>query len=266
MKPLRFPPLLFSLRLPTGLALFWRRHIARPEISGTSRKDPASFIVFRLDAMGDVVLTTPLFRALKAAQPRSRCTVVVQRAYKALLATDPRVDEILTLPNIRPAWLPRGVRRLFAALLFYWTVLRKRHFDYAISPRWDTDEHLATFLCVMSDATTRVGYSERTTPAKQKMNRGFDRAWDICLPAGLVRHEVLRNLAVAEALGARVGQPLADSRHRARPSTCRAAVGPGLSKRWANLGHRFDPNADTTDRAGHRRAKPGPALAAEAIR
>ncbi len=203
MKRLRFPPLFFSLRLPTLLALFWRKHLARAKISGTSRKGPVSFIVFRLDALGDVVLTTPLFRALKATRPRSRCTVVVQSGYKSLLATNPHVDEILTLPTIRPAWLPQGLRRLFAALLFYWTALRKRHFEYAISPRWDTDEHLATLLCLMSNAGTRVGYSERTTPAKQKINRGFDRAWDLCLPAGPLRHEVVRNLAVAEALGAK---------------------------------------------------------------
>jgi ADP-heptose:LPS heptosyltransferase len=203
VRRLRVPPLLFSLRLPTLLAIFWRRRVARPRISGSPRKGPVSFLVFRLDAMGDVVLTTPLFRALKTAHPRSRCTVVVQKSYKSLLATNPHIHEILTLPDVRPAWLPRGMRRLFSALLFYWTALRKRHFDYAISPRWDVDEHLATLLCVLSHATTRVGYSERTTPDKQRMNRGFDPAWDICLAAGLVRHEVLRNLAAAEVLGAK---------------------------------------------------------------
>ena len=169
---------------------------------GAPRKGPVSFLVFRLDALGDVVLTTPLFRALKTAHPHSRCTVVVQRSYKSLLATNPHIDEILTLPNIRPAWLPRRLRRLLAAVAFCWTSLRKRHFDYAVSPRWDVDEHLATFLCAMANAASRVGWSEQTTLAKQKMNRGFDGAFDICLPPGPVRHELLRNLAVAEALGA----------------------------------------------------------------
>ncbi len=195
-------PLFIWVRLPTLLAIFWRARIARAQISGAARKGPASFIIFRLDALGDVVLTTPLFRALKAAHPQSRCTVVVQRSYKPLLATNPHIDEILTLPNIRPAWLPQGIRRLLAAIVFYWTELRERHFDFAISPRWDVDEHLATFLCLMTNAATRVGYSERATAAKRRMNRGFDRAYNVCLPAGAVRHEVLRNLAVAEALGA----------------------------------------------------------------
>jgi ADP-heptose:LPS heptosyltransferase len=198
-----FPPLYWSIRLPTLLALFWRKHPGQPNGSGMERKGPLSFIIFRLDAMGDVVMTTPLFRALKTAHPRSRITVVVQPVYKSLLATNPDIDELLTLPTLRPAWLPQRMRRLLAATLFYWSKLRKRHFDCAISPRWDSDEHLATFLCVSCNAGTRVGYSEAATAAKQSINRGFDGAYTLCLPPGPVRHEIRRNLAIAEALGAR---------------------------------------------------------------
>ena len=204
MKRFGPPPLFFSVRLPTLLAMFWRCHICDSPIKGISRKEPPSFIIFRLDALGDVVLTTPLFRALKTAHPGSRCTVVVQQPYRSLLVTNPHIDEILTLPWIRPAWLPQGLRRLLSATLFYCTRLRRRHFDFAISPRWDTDEHLATFLCALTHAGSRVGYTEKTTPAKQQINRGFDAAYDVCLPAGPVRHEVLRNLAIAEAVGATV--------------------------------------------------------------
>lgn len=202
MKACILPPLFFSVRLPTLLAMFWRAHISREAIAGVSRNEPLSFIIFRLDSLGDVVLTTPLFRALKKAHPGSRCTVVVQECYKPLLATNPHIDEILMLPKVRPAWLPQGARRLLAAVGLYWTRLRKRHFDFAVSPRWDVDTHLATFLCVLTHAASRVGYSEKTSPEKQRINRGFDAAYDICLPSGPVRHEVLRNLSIADVLGA----------------------------------------------------------------
>ena len=208
MRLPKLPPLWFWVGLPTRLAMFWRAHIARPKITGGARKQPTSFLVVRLDSLGDVVMTTPLFRALKAAFPRSRCTVAVQRSYKSLLATNPHIDEILTLPVIEWPWLPQGLRRLLAALIFYWAHLRKRHFDFAISPRWDADEHLATLLCVLSNAGSRVGYSEHATAVKQQMNRGFDGAFDVCLPPGPVQHEVLRTLAVA----ARVGAPSCDGR------------------------------------------------------
>jgi len=202
MQRLSFPPLFFSVRLPTLLAMFWRRHFRREKISAMARKEPLSFIIFRLDALGDVVMTTPLFRALKTAHPQSHCTVVVQEQYKPLLVTNPHIDEILSLPRIRPAWLPQRLKRLASAMLLYWTRLRRRQVDFAISPRWDVDEHLATFLCVLTRAASRVGYAEKVSTAKQQINRGFDAAYNLCLPPGPVRHEVLRNLAVAEALGA----------------------------------------------------------------
>jgi ADP-heptose:LPS heptosyltransferase len=202
MKRPLLPPLFFSVRLPTLLAMLWRAHVSRAADAVGPRREPLSFIVFRLDSLGDVVLTTPLFRALKQAHPGARCTVVVQQRYKPLLVTNPHIDEILLLPRIRLAWLPQGARRLLAAVALYWTRLRQRRFDFAISPRWDVDEHLATFLCLLTHANSRVGYSETASPAKQRANRGFDAAYDICLPPGGVRHEVLRNLAIAEALGA----------------------------------------------------------------
>ncbi len=197
------PPLFFSVRLPTLLAIFWRRHIRRDWSSEVSQKEPLSFVVFRLDSLGDVVLTTPLFRALKTSYPKSRCTVVVQPCYKPLLVTNPHIDEILTLPKIKARWMPRRTKRLLAAAAFYWTRLRRRRFDLAISPRWDVDEHLATFLCVLTSAAKRVGYSSGTSAAKRRMNAGFDAAFDMCLPAGPLGHEVQRTLAMARTIGAK---------------------------------------------------------------
>lgn len=162
-------------------------------------------IVFRLDSLGDVVLTTPLFRALKGAHPKSRCTAVVQSAYKPLLVTNRYIDEILTPPEIRQQWLPNRARKLVAACLIYWTQLRQRRFDYAFSPRWDTDVHLATLLCVLTNAATRIGYASKCSPEKLRINRGFDAAYNTCLPPGPVQHELERNLAVGAAVGASAG-------------------------------------------------------------
>jgi ADP-heptose:LPS heptosyltransferase len=198
------PPLFLSVRVPTLLAVFWRRHIRRQTIPGSAHRESPSYIVFRLDALGDVVLTTPLFRALKAVHPKSRLTVVVQPSYKALLSTNPHIDEILTPPKIRPQWLPKRIQRLIAASLLYWRDLRGRHFDFALSPRWDVDEHQATFLCALTNATHRAGFTCATTDAKRKINRGFDQTYDICLLPGPICHEVDRNLAVADRLGATV--------------------------------------------------------------
>ena len=193
------PPFFLSVRVPTLLAIWWLRF--RRESASVPHKEPPSLILFRLDSMGDVVLTTPLFAALKKARPKSRCTVVVQQAYRSLLVTNPCVDEVLCIPAA-PDWMPKGLGRLLAAVVFYWTHLRKRRFDFAISPRYDADEHLATLLCVLTNGAQRIGYSARVSARKAVINRAFDKAFDICLPAGPAQHEVERNLAVARALGA----------------------------------------------------------------
>jgi ADP-heptose:LPS heptosyltransferase len=194
-------PLLFSVRIPTLLAIFWRKWLAR---TAEASANPRSIIMFRLDQLGDVVLTTPLFRELKRMYPTARCTAVVQPAYRAILTTNHSVDEILPLNEVKAAWLPARALRLVSALWFYWTRLKGRRFDLAISPRWDVDESLATMLCVLTNAGRRVGHSEQTSKAKRRVNRGFDGAFDVMAPPGPVRHEVDRNLAIIEALGGRV--------------------------------------------------------------
>ena len=198
------PPLFLSVRLPTLLAVAWRSLFGENSSPRLPYRAALSIIIFRLDAMGDVVMTTPLFRELKRAFPKSHCTVVVQSAFRPLLATNPNIDEILTPPKVTAPYLPRRGRTLLAILLLYWRCLRGRRFHIAISPRWEVDEHLATLLCLLTNAARRVGYTERTSPLKQRLNRGFDRAFNICLSAGPVRHEVVRNLMVLETLGATV--------------------------------------------------------------
>jgi len=197
------PPLL-SVRVPTYLAILRRARFCGKSTRNLSRRNCSSIIVFRLDALGDVVMTTPLFRELKRTFPRSRCTAVVQPAFRSLLLTNPYIDEILSPPEIRPSCLPQCVKRLLGALLLGWKYLRKRRFDIVISPRWDVDGHLATLLCLLTNATRRVGYTEKASPLKQRLNRGFDAAFDLCLASASVKHEVVRNLAVVEALGGTV--------------------------------------------------------------
>jgi heptosyltransferase-2 len=194
--------LLLWVRIPTLLALWWSR--LRSKRIRKAATEPRSFIVFRLDALGDLVLTTPLFRELKRSFPAARITVVAQAAYRSVLITNPHIDELLELRPVTSKWLPANARGLVAAVRFYWRELRTRSFDVAISPRWDTDEHLATMLCTLTRAGRRIGYSECTSPGKRKYNRGFARAFDLCLEPGPLRHEVLRNLAIVEALGGKV--------------------------------------------------------------
>jgi len=195
--------LLWSIQIPTWLATAWRRLVARGPRNAKPSTESRSIIVFRLDQLGDVILTTPVFRELKRLYPRARCTVIVRPEYKAILTTNRNVDEILSPQRMRARWLPARARWLASVWWFYWTELRHRHFDLAISPRWDVDENLATLLCVLTPASIRAGHSARVSAQKHRLNRGFDATFDIVVPPGPLRHEVDRNLAIVEALGAK---------------------------------------------------------------
>ncbi len=100
--------------------------------------------------------------------------------------------------------MPARVRTLLSVLLLYWNRLRGRRFDIAISPRWDVDDQLATFLCSLVDADApgglhRSGVAGKAA-AQSRIRRGIRH-----LPfAGPVQHEVLRNLEIVKALGGRV--------------------------------------------------------------
>lgn len=191
--------------LPTWLAIIWRKLLFVTPDADQPDAIPRGIIIFRLDELGDLVLTTPLFRELRRMYPGAHCTIVVQPQYKGILSTNRNLDEVLAISELRFRWLPLHARRLLSALWFYFTTLRHRHYDLAISPRWDVDESLATMLCVFTRAGKRVGYTSRVSPAKAKLNPGFDAAFDLILPPGPLQHEVDRNLAVVEALGGRIG-------------------------------------------------------------
>lgn len=195
--------LLMFVALPTWLAIAWRKFLAKVPARPNRSESPRSILIIRLDQLGDLVLTTPLFRELKRLYPGARISVVVPPHFKAILTTNRHVDEILTLDEVRAKWLPPRARRLATALWFYWTRLHHRQFDLAVSPRWDVDETLATMLCVLANASLRMGHSSRVSDAKRKINRGFDAAFDVVLPPGRLQHEAERNLAIVEALGAR---------------------------------------------------------------
>jgi len=238
--------LLLCVLLPTRVLLWWRRRKPEPQLPSATA--PKSIILFRLDALGDLVLTTPLIRELKRSFSGTPLTVVAQPPSASILQTNPHIDELLTLPVVRTRWLPAHARRFFSALRFYWCKLRRRSFDIAISPRWDTDEHLATFLCLLTNAGARVGYCGYTSFGKRRYNRGFDRAFDICLEPGPPQHEVEKNLAIVKALGGAVHEKRleihltaedeqhADRQLRSLPDNCTlVALGIGAQskgRRW----------------------------------
>ena len=107
-----------------------------------------SILFVRVDRVGDMALSTPALRAIKAALPHVRLTVMASPANAPILKNNPAVDEVIVYDRSAS---------LFNKMKFI-KGLRSRHFDLAIDPY--TDYELKTAgLAGVSGAAYRIGYA-----------------------------------------------------------------------------------------------------------
>jgi heptosyltransferase-2 len=66
------------------------------------RVHPSQILVVRLGAIGDVLLATPLVRALRRAVPGARLAFLTKGEHAGLLRGNPHVDEVLAWPERAP--------------------------------------------------------------------------------------------------------------------------------------------------------------------
>src|SRR5512140_400680 len=102
-------------------------------------------LISRLRFIGDIVLTTPVLRAVRAAYPEAFIAYLGDRNAVTLLQENPCVNEIIGYDYSRSSILEQAR----VALL-----LRRRHFDLAIDLFGNPRSALLTYL---SGASVRVG-------------------------------------------------------------------------------------------------------------
>ena len=180
---------------PFFLLLGRRRNRTDIELARVQRA-----LVVRLDEIGDVVLTTSFLRELRRNLPNAWIALVVKAEIYNLVECCPYVNEVLTYSGSGHGIFERRRR----ALTLAWKRLWPRRFDLAILQRWDTDWYDGTLLAYLSGAQWRIGYSERVSAEKQRLNAGFDRLLTHLVVDGPPRHEVERNLDVLRFLGGSV--------------------------------------------------------------
>ncbi|GBD06220.1 hypothetical protein HRbin21_00004 [bacterium HR21] len=118
-----------SGRFPPGKQLLFRllqrapRFDPRHPIPG---EEVRSLVVFRYDAIGDYLVTTPLLRWLRQGLPQARLCVVTSTRNDGLVGQDPCVDEHVPLHpmhGVHPSWVRaivrlRGPHQVVYALVF----------------------------------------------------------------------------------------------------------------------------------------------------
>ena len=58
-------------------------------------KNNPNILVVRLSSLGDIVLSSPVYKNIKQAWPNARITLLVKPAFSQALAGHPDIDEIL---------------------------------------------------------------------------------------------------------------------------------------------------------------------------
>lgn len=61
--------------------------------------EPARVLVITLRRLGDALLTTPLIRTLRRGYPRARLDVLAFRGGEGILAGNPDIDDVITMPE-----------------------------------------------------------------------------------------------------------------------------------------------------------------------
>lgn len=149
-----------------GLACigFITRQVVHPDLSqpiDNVLADAKRILVIRLDLIGDVVLTTPVVRALHKANPEARIDVFAMQVPAEVLQDDPDIRRVLTYnPNV---WRrPQSLFKLRNYQEAYHTIksLRDARYDLCISVCGDWASVFAFFAAPKRS----VGYKDEAYP------------------------------------------------------------------------------------------------------
>lgn len=110
-------------------------------------------LVLRTDGLGDLVMSSPMFPALKRAFPNARVTVLAANWSRDLVPLVPGIDDVLFLDA---PWVTGGGTSAWAKLFETIRRLRNEDFDLGIDPRGDFRNNLLLFL---AGIPRRVGFA-----------------------------------------------------------------------------------------------------------
>jgi heptosyltransferase I len=132
----------------------------------TSDIRPMRILIVRLSAIGDVVVTTPVARALREAFPHAHLAWAVEKKAAGFLEGNPYLDEVLVWDR------PKGAAGV-ADLVRFGMLLRKGRFDWAIDAQGNLRSAMVARL---SGARTVVGNSGAREHAERLYHQRVPRS------------------------------------------------------------------------------------------
>ena len=152
-----------------------------------------NILAVRLDNLGDVVMTTPAFRAIKECVPEARLTLLASASGACALPHVPYLDDAIVYDA---PWVKGSGLRTRSSDRAIIRLLSRRHFDAAILFTCYTQSVLpAALLCRLAEIPLRLGHC-RENP--------YDLLTDWIAdpePDKRMRHEVTRQIKLVAAIG-----------------------------------------------------------------
>jgi heptosyltransferase-2 len=113
--------------------------------------DVPRILITRTDRIGDLVLTTPLFKALREKFPRARIAALVFREHREIVQGNPFLDEVILYDK-------KGSEKGLWGQFRFSQMLRHKKFDAVIHAHGTNRMHLAAWF---AGIPFRIGYVRR---------------------------------------------------------------------------------------------------------
>ncbi len=176
-------------------------------------EEAGNILCVRPDALGDVLMTTPAFKALKAGKNAPRITLLTSPSGESIARLVPEVDRVIVY---EAPWMKATPDRRSGPDFEMIERLRREKFDAAIIFTVFSQNPLpAAFLCYLADIPLRLAYC-RENPYQLLTHWVMDPE-----PAKFIRHEVRRQLDLVGTVG--FVTPDETMSLRLSPETCKQA-------------------------------------------
>ncbi len=175
-----------------------------------SRRAVQNILVIRLDAIGDMVVTSGFFRELRRNFPLAGIDVVASPLVASLMEACPHVDEVFSFAE---ALFTKDFSGCFDAMTeLCQQSLWPRRYELCLCPQWGDDKSATFLLAYMSGAENRVGFDqaiewmyhpEAQVPEAAEVFQE-DLEMIVCRTPPEIVHEAARSVFLLKNLGLRV--------------------------------------------------------------
>ncbi len=181
----------YGKRAMLGIVKRWVKSPAVPPTAIDWKRFQRILIIRQHDPLGDVLLTTPAFRAVRMAAPQAKVDLMLRPDVAPLFENDPAFGQIWRYDK-------SAFRRAPLAMLKFIQDLRKAQYDAVVVLNASSFSVTSAWLAYLSEAPLRVGVSGDTYGYT-----GFGKVFyttEIDAP-GVAMHEVQKHITALEQVG-----------------------------------------------------------------